>query len=224
MRATAFPSALSYLTSTQRYISAVAECRFFSRDFSGRIFSIFELQRMPMPCLICGPRTCFLGILASKPLSRSILLPKVQKIYRVAFPIHYLGRYWTTEKTEIQIEIWTCALFCGQISFTAVHRRVLVRFRAAMASRDMLCLPVSPIFIMPISQVDGQDYQSCFSALAGGRLSKKHVRLLLRCPGKTSDTRIKAKYQYTVSFRMFSPVPKGPEFNCNQEYYFLGKF
>ncbi|XP_055331493.1 uncharacterized protein LOC129583632 [Paramacrobiotus metropolitanus] len=73
-----------------------------------------------------------------------------------------------------------------------------------------------------IYMVDGSDYQSCFSALTGGRLSRKHVRLLLRCPGKTAETGIKAKYQYTVSFRMFSPVPKGPEFNCNQEYYFLG--
>ncbi|OQV21246.1 hypothetical protein BV898_04733 [Hypsibius exemplaris] len=80
-----------------------------------------------------------------------------------------------------------------------------------------------------IYMVDGQDYQACFgptgqSSSSRGRLAKKHARLLLRCPGKTADTKIKAKFQYTVSFRMFSPVPKGPEFNCNSEYYFLGIF
>ncbi|GAU87556.1 hypothetical protein RvY_00386 [Ramazzottius varieornatus] len=82
-----------------------------------------------------------------------------------------------------------------------------------------------------IFMVNGEDYQQCFQDDAKERrLNKKQTKLLLRCPNKMTandhhssrpNNNIKAKYQYTVSFRMFSPMPKGPEFSCNHEYYFL---
>ncbi|GAU87561.1 hypothetical protein RvY_00391 [Ramazzottius varieornatus] len=85
-----------------------------------------------------------------------------------------------------------------------------------------------------IYMVNGEDYQQCFQDDAKERrLNKKQTKLLLRCPNKMTandhhssrpNNNIKAKYQYTVSFRMFSPMPKGPEFSCNHEYYFLGIF
>lgn len=108
-----------------------------------------------------------------------------------------------------------------------LKRQLLVIHHDYFSHRIHRSIPFSSHFLIPLSdtlQVDGQDYQTCFTGLSRGRLAKKHARLLLRCPGKTADTKTKAKFQYTVSFRMFSPVPKGPEFACNQEYYFLGEF